>query len=137
MNRTALSASLISGAIYFSIVFAAGFVLGTLRVLVVIPRLGETPAVLIELPIMLAVSWVVCGWVLKTCPVPTHFPPRLLMGGFAFALLMAAELALSVFAFGRTASEHFATYQAVNAQLGLAMQIIFAAFPAIRVQSSR
>lgn len=136
MNRAALRAPLISGAVYFALVFAVGFVLGTLRVLVVIPRLGETAAVLIELPIMLAVSWFVCGWVLKQRPVPSHLLPCLVMGGFAFTLLMMAELALSVFAFGRTVTEHFATYQSVNALLGLAMQMMFAAFPAVRARSS-
>ena len=37
-----------------------------------------------------------------------------------FALLMLAELAVSVFGFGRTVAEHLATYRATGAQLGLA-----------------
>ena len=46
-----------AGALYAIIVFVIGFILGTIRVLLVAPRLGETTAVIIEAPIMLAASW--------------------------------------------------------------------------------
>ena len=36
-----------AGAVYFLLVFLAGFVLGTFRVLVVLPRIGELAAVLL------------------------------------------------------------------------------------------
>jgi hypothetical protein len=51
-----------AGALYAIIVFVIGFILGTIRVLLVAPRLGETTAVIIEAPIMLAASWFVCRW---------------------------------------------------------------------------
>jgi hypothetical protein len=54
------------------------------------------------------------------------------MGAVAFALLMVGELCVSVFGFGRTVAEHFATYGALEAQLGLAAQLLFAAFPALQ-----
>jgi hypothetical protein len=43
-----------AGLIYFAIVFGAGFVLGTIRTLWVVPRLGTRMAELMETPIMLA-----------------------------------------------------------------------------------
>jgi hypothetical protein len=49
---------------YFAVVFGMGFLLGTLRVLHIAPRLGEEFAVLIELPLMLAISWVACSWII-------------------------------------------------------------------------
>ena len=49
-----------AGALYAIIVFVIGFMLGTIRVLLVAPRLGETTADIIEAPIMLAASWFVC-----------------------------------------------------------------------------
>lgn len=42
----------IAGLAYFAVVFAAGFALGVLRVLFAMPILGETVAVLFELPVM-------------------------------------------------------------------------------------
>ncbi len=53
--------AVLAGVLYFGLVFALGFILGTLRVLVLEPRLGSTGAVLLELPVMLAASWLLCG----------------------------------------------------------------------------
>jgi hypothetical protein len=44
-----------AGALYFALAFGAGFVLGTIRVLWVVPRVGERTAELMETPIMLVV----------------------------------------------------------------------------------
>jgi hypothetical protein len=129
-----MSAALKAGALYFIIVFALGFGLGTLRVLVIIPVVGELAAVIIELPVMLVASWLACGGVLAKVPVPAALAPRLVMGVVAFVLLMAAEVAVSVFGFGRSVVAHLATYQALPAQLGLAAQAAFAAFPAARIR---
>lgn len=49
---------------YFGLIFALGFAVGTVRVLADVPSLGETGAVVLELPIMLAASWLVCGWLI-------------------------------------------------------------------------
>ncbi len=127
-----MAAALRAGAAYFAIVFAIGFVLGTIRVIFVIPRIGETNAVLIELPLMLALSWAACMGLARRFAVSTGAEARLAMGGVAFALLMLGELGVSVFGFGRTVAEHFATYLTPGAQLGLAAQIGFALFPLIQ-----
>lgn len=124
-----MTAALRAGIAYFAIVFAIGFILGTIRVLVVIPRLGETAAVLLELPVMLALSWLACDWLVRQLSVAPVAAPRLAMGALAFVLLMLAELGVSTFGFGRTVAEHFGSYYAVAAQLGLAAQVVFALFP--------
>jgi hypothetical protein len=51
-----------AGALYAIIVFVIGFILGTIRDLLLAPRLGETTAVIIEASIMLVASWFVCRW---------------------------------------------------------------------------
>lgn len=124
-----MAVSLRAGVVYFALVFAIGFVLGTIRVLVVIPRFGDTNAVLIELPVMLALSWMACAWIVRRFAVPPRAAERLMMGALAFALLMLGEVAVSVFGFGRTVAGHLATYQTPGAQLGLAAQVAFALFP--------
>lgn len=124
-----MAASLRAGLFYFMLVFAIGFAFGVIRVMVVIPRFGDTNAVLIELPVMLALSWMACAWLVRRFAVPPRTAERLAMGAFAFALLMLGELAVSVYGFGRTAAEHLAAYQTTLAQLGLATQLVFALFP--------
>ena len=83
-----------AGALYAIFVFLIGFILGTIRVLLVAPRLGETTAVSIEAPIMLAASWLVCRWCLDRLDVAVTVPARSLMGVVAFLVLMSAEFGL-------------------------------------------
>lgn len=118
--------------LYFAATFAAGFVLGTVRTLFVAPALGETAAVLIEVPLMVLVAWLACGWAIRRSRVSAAFPDRLVMGALAFALLMVAEALLGILLFGRTLPEHLATYSSLPAQVGLAAQFAFAAFPLLR-----
>lgn len=129
-----MTVALKAACAYAAIVFAIGFALGTLRVLFVAPGLGEAGAVLVELPVMLAVSWIACGRIVGRYRVPGRPGTRLMMGGVAFLLLMLAELGVSVFAFGRTVAEHFDTYASPVAALGLAAQIAFALFPLLHLR---
>jgi hypothetical protein len=123
-----------AGVFYFAVVFAAGFVFGTFRTLVLVPRLGERTAVLVELPIILAVSWIACGRAIRRCRVPDRAAPRLVMGIVAFGLLMIAELGLSMLVFGRSFREVAADLGTPQGWLGLAGQVAFALFPLARIK---
>ena len=57
-----MKAALVAGAAYFAVLFGAGTAFGLARVLFVSPHLGVLGGVLVELPIILALAWVVCGW---------------------------------------------------------------------------
>lgn len=122
-----------AGMAYFGIVFAVGFLLGTLRVLVLVPRLGETVAVITELPLMLIVSWLACRWLVARLDVAPVLAARAVMGAVAFALLMLGELAVAVLGFGRSLAEHLAHYREASASLGLAGQVGFALFPSLQL----
>lgn len=124
-----MTRAILAGLAYFGVVFAAGFALGTLRVLVLAPKLGESTAVLVELPIILAVSWVACRWLIARLRVPKMLTDRLVMGGLAFAVLLGAEIGVSVLGFGRTLSAHLQQYQQLPTLIGLAGQVLFASFP--------
>lgn len=117
---------------YFVTVFGLGFMLGTVRVLVIIPRIGEAAAVLLELPVMLAASWVAAGWCVRRFAVPARLSTRLAMGFLAFALVMAAELALAVLLFGQSPARYLDTYRHFAGAMGLAAQFGYALFPALR-----
>lgn len=121
-----------AGVAYFALVFFVGFVLGTLRTFVVAPAIGETESVALELPLILGWSWFTAKWIATRQAVPTAWAPRLVMGLVAFLCLMAAELTLSYFAFGRSLSEHLALYQTAPAALGFAGQVGYALIPALQ-----
>lgn len=120
-----------AGALYFAIVFAAGFVLGTIRTLVLAPRVGEFAAVAIELPVMLAVAWIACGAVLRWIRLGQGIAVHAVMGLVAFALLMAAELALSLALGAPSVAAWLAGLTSAPGLLGLAGQVAFAIFPMI------
>jgi hypothetical protein len=81
-------------AVYFALVFGTGFVLGTLRVLWVVPRVGTRMAELVESPLMLLASVLAARWVHQH--FPSGDPPiaRLGIGLTALAFLLATEIAL-------------------------------------------
>ena len=118
-----------AGLAYFGAVFVVGFMLGAVRVLVLVPRLGETASVLLEVPVILVVSWRLSGWTTQEFRVSSAVSRRLLMGVVAFALLMLAEMGVSVFAFGRSIEDHFAAYRSSQGVIGLIAQIAFAFIP--------
>lgn len=121
-----------AGCAYFALVFMAGFALGAARTLLVAPRLGEMAAVLIECPIILGVSWIACHWCLDLLDAPAAISARLTMGAVAFALLMAAELSVSVFVFRRPIGAHFAAFRTAPGAIGLVAQGVFAVLPLVQ-----
>jgi hypothetical protein len=118
---------LAAGVRYFLIVFAIGFVLGTVRTLFLAPRLGDLAAIAIELPFMLAAAWWVCRRLVRH--LPAGLAPRAVMGGSAFVLLMITEFAMSIWLFGRSPATYAAGLVNAAGLLGLAGQVAFALMP--------
>ena len=54
-----------------------------------------------SVPLMLAASWIACGFVLRRRPVAPQMGPRLVMGAVAFAVLIGLELLVGIIGFGR------------------------------------
>jgi hypothetical protein len=124
--------TLLIGAVYFVAVFSAGFALGVPRTLVLVPRLGPLWAVVLELPVILGVAWLVCTRILRWRPLsPTAAAGA---GAVAFALLMLAEVGLSMLLAGRSMAEHVDLYTQLPHQLGLVGQLMFAVFPWIQAR---
>jgi hypothetical protein len=121
-----------AGALYAITVFVIDFILGTIRVLLVAPRLGETIAVIIEAPIMLAASWFVCRWCVDRLDVRRTVPARSFIGLVGFLVLMSAEIGLSA-VLGRSLVDQLAAYKSPPGAIGLTAQVIFAMFPVIQV----
>lgn len=122
---------LYAGLIYSGIIFAFGTMLGVVRTLLLVPLLGPVAAVALEVPVMLVLSWLVCGVVLRRLAVPARVPVRLVMGTTALAFLWLSE-ALLAMALGAGAASFFAAFATPAGALGAVAQIAFAAFPLLR-----
>lgn len=101
--------------------------IGTLRVLVVEPRLGATISVAIELPFMLLASWLVARRLVAGFDLSGP-RSKLVMGATGLVLLLVAETVLGI-AFGQPLSDQFATYSTLRGLLNLVGQLGFAAMP--------
>lgn len=110
--------------LYFATVFGAGFLLGTARVLIVVPRLGTRAAELIELPVMLIVTIISARWIVRQLSLNAD-SSRLAMGAVALALLLVTEFSLVLWLRGLTIKEYLATQDPV---LGTAYYIMLALF---------
>lgn len=117
------------GLAYFAIVFAAGFVLGVLRVLLIAPRVGETMGVLLELPVILTLAWLVSQRL--TRKLPDGFVERAVMGASALALLLLAEFGLAMLAPGARPMDLVQRWSSAPGALGLLGQFLFAFLPVI------
>lgn len=129
---------IVAGIAYFALVFGLGFVLGTLRTLLVANAAdgGRLMGVLVELPVMIGASWFLCRLVIRRLAVAPTVRARALMGGLALALLLLAELALGAWLFGRTPAAQLALYKEASYALGLAAQLAFALLPLIQLRGS-
>jgi hypothetical protein len=91
MTRVNPARVALAGLAYFAAVFAVGFALGVVRVLVLVPRIGTRWAELAELPLMIVASVFVARWLCARMQVPASAGARIAMGAFALALLLLME----------------------------------------------
>jgi hypothetical protein len=124
-----ISQVLKAGALYFTLVFGAGFVLGSIRVLWLVPRTGERTAELMETPIMLVVTILAARWVAARQALPHSPVLRLGVGCVALGLLLLAEFTLVLGLRGLTISEYLASRDPVSGAVYVAMLGVFALMP--------
>ncbi|MEO8559047.1 MAG: hypothetical protein ABI439_08285 [Rhodospirillales bacterium] len=129
-----MKAAIKAGIFYFILVFAAAFVLGAIRIRLIVPNLGEIVGLLVELPVILVWAWLVCGWLVRRARVPARSPIRIFMGVLALILLIVAETLIGILGLRETVLEHFAAYSHPVMLIGLAAQIAFAAMPWLRMK---
>jgi hypothetical protein len=118
------------GAGYFGLVFAAGFALGTLRVVLLQPYLGPDASRLLELPFMVAISFFAArlimrreGWVERM--------DALTIGLLAFILLLLAEMLIGSWLFRLPYSALLTDAMTPIGFLNLLAQSLLIVFPAL------
>jgi hypothetical protein len=119
---------------YFAIVLGTGFVLGMLRVPFVVPRIGERWAELAEMPIMGVTIFFAAGYVLRQFPTIRRPGRALVVGFLALALSVVAELSLAVALQSQTLGEYLASRDRVSGSVYLAVLVVFALMPRLRLQ---
>lgn len=137
--QRAVTQVLKAGVLYFALVFAAGFVLGPIRVLWAVPRFGTMTAELMEMPIMLVVIVLAARWTIRHLAVP-HAPSRRLGIGFvALGALLVAEFTVVLSLRGLSIREYVATRDPVSGTVYFVMLGVFAIMPLFvaRKQSRR
>lgn len=114
---------------YFGWVFGAGFLMGTVRVPILVPRLGERLAELLEMPVMFVVIWFAARWVVRRFALLPSPRVRWRTGLIALALLIGAELSLALLLQGQSLGDYVASRDPVSGSVYLAMLGVFAAMP--------
>lgn len=114
---------------YFSIVFATGFVLGTMRVLLLVPQLGERTAELLEMPLMLVAIALAARWVNRHCGNEATSSVRLKIGFGALLLVLIADFGVGVWLRGMRPVEVITSRDAVSGSVYYGMLLLFALMP--------
>jgi hypothetical protein len=120
-----------AGALYFVLVFGAGFVLGIPRVLWIAPRLGARAAELMESPVMLLVIIFAAGWVVRRFSLPPTVAARLGAGAIALALLLATEFTVVLKIRHLTLAQYIAGRDPVAGTVYALMLLVFVLMPLV------
>jgi hypothetical protein len=118
-----------AGALYFALVFGAGFVLGPIRILWLVPRFGTRIAELMETPLMFAVIIVAARWVVRRLALSSTSSKRLGVGIIALGLLLVAEFSLVLWLRGLTFRDYLASRDPVAGTVYIVMLGLFAIMP--------
>lgn len=115
---------------YYAIVFGAGFVLGPIRVIGLVPRFGERTAELLEMPIMLMVILWASWWLVRRDTSAMTRPQWFVAGMLALLLVVLSELALVTLLNERSIAAYIAGRDPVSGSVYLMMLLVFGVMPA-------
>ncbi|MBX3576392.1 MAG: hypothetical protein KF723_04225 [Rhizobiaceae bacterium] len=120
-----------AGFVYFLMVFAIGFMFGTVRVLFVEPRLGAVLSVALEVPLMLVIAWFAARFAVTRFAVATT-KDAISAGLIGVVLLVVAETLLGI-GLGQGLAAQIGAYGTTRGLLTSMGQVGFAAMPALAV----
>ena len=124
------------GIVYFLLVFAVGFVLGPVRILWLVPRVGVRAAELIEAPLMIIVTWIAARWIVRHFSIPDCASLRFGIGAFALFLLVLAEVVVGVGLRHLSLSEIVLERDPVSGPVYLISLLLYGLMPALVARES-
>jgi hypothetical protein len=119
------------GVLYFAFVFGAGFVLGTIRTLWIVPRFGARTAELMETPIMFVITVLAARWVARHLLLPPTLATRLGVGSVALGFLLMVEFTVVLWLRGVTIGEYIQRRDPVAGTVYIIMLGVFAVMPVL------
>jgi hypothetical protein len=125
----ALLSVLKAAGLYFLIVFGTGFVLGTLRVLLLLPRFGTRVAELMEMPFMFIAIVIGARLTVRRFRLQASPAMSVVVGLVALCLVLAMEFTVVLWLRGMTFSDYLAQRDPVSGTVYYLMLIVFAAMP--------
>ena len=123
--------------VYFLIVFGAGFILGTIRVLFVLPLFGERTAELLEIPLMLAVIVLAARWITRQYLLQAQPREQLAVGWIALGCMLAAEFLVGLTLRGLSPMEIWFHRDPVSGTAYYLSLLLFAAMPRLLARRQR
>ncbi|AFY61213.1 hypothetical protein Syn6312_2092 [Synechococcus sp. PCC 6312] len=129
------------GILYFGLVFGAGFGLGIVRTIWLVPWLGNRWAELLEMPFMLMVIILSAQWIVKTTSRELKANENLGylgVGILALACLLAAEVAVGIGLRGMSITQALLARDPISGTVYYLLLLVYALMPwlwAKRLQS--
>jgi hypothetical protein len=118
-----------AGLLYFALVFGAGFVLGTIRTLWIVPSFGTRTAELMETPIMFVITVLAARWVARRLLLSPTLATRLGVGFVALGFMLITEFTFVLWLRGLTIGEYLARRDLVAGTVYILMLVVFAVMP--------
>jgi len=125
------------GALYFALVFATGWVLGPIRQLLVVPRLGEAAGVLLEAPFMVLAMLAAARWTIRRFVAAPDLGTRAAVGLVALGLVLVAELAGARWLREISIGEYLAKLASPTGVISVLLFVLFALMPALVARPRR
>ena len=118
-----------AAATYFALVFGTGFVLGAVRLPLLVPRLGERLAELLEMPWMALAMLLAARFVVQRQLAGRGPLTRAAAGVLALAFMVAAELAVGLVLQKRPLQEILIDRDPVSGVVYLVLLLLYALLP--------
>jgi hypothetical protein len=115
--------------VYFALIFGTGFMLGTIRVLWIVPKIGVRTAELIEMLPMFVAILLSARWINQHLADADNISTRLKIGFLALSFLLVAEIALGMVLQGASISEVLLNHDPISGTVYYVMLILFALMP--------